>query len=633
MTRPVLLRRPLGAALLAVSLAGAFSVPASLAQAMAAAQPLCSTAHVLDGSHFEIDTDANLKVDGSAATCIDWLTGGTGTPLRITPKRDRASGSSDDSFGQGTSENDANPTIVTGSIPPNKSDLLTFGVYTETNTTPKFLELFWQRVNSPQGTTNMDFELNQKYCDPTASPTNCANNGSTETATPVRTTGDKLITYDLSKGGTVPTISIRNWGGSSWGSPTVISGGANPNALGSVNTSTIPSNQAGGAIPTGLGSLDPFTFGEAAISFNAIFPPGTSCRTFGSAYVKSRSSDSFTAELKDFIAPERVNITNCTSLTTTATTSATIGSQITDTAHLGGGVNPTGTITFTAFNNAQCSGTPVFTDTETVNGNGDYTTDPAFTPTAVGTYYWIASYSGDSNNTGSTTSCGDANESTRINKIQPAITTDLSADQVVIGGQVHDSATLTNHTPAAGGTVTYTVYSDMACTQGARSAGTLTVTNGVVPDSNTLTFPTIGTFWWQARYSGDANNESATSDCSSEPLEVVKAASELHTAPYMYPQDSATVSASSGGTPTGTVTFKLYGPGDTMCQGPIKFQQSVALDNAGKASTNNTSFWVDSSNDSASPYLWQVTYSGDATHEGKTGGCGDENATIQVTDN
>ncbi|MGW4163263.1 Ig-like domain-containing protein [Streptomyces sp. NPDC004788] len=628
MTRPVLLRRPLGAAFLAVSLAGAFSVPASLAQAMAAAaQPLCSTAHVLDGSHFEIDTNANLKVDGSAATCIDWLQGGTNTSLRITPKADKPSGSGDDSFGQGTAENDANPTIVTGSIPPNKSDLLNFGAYTETNTTPKFLELFWQRVQNPSGTTNMDFELNQKFCDTTATPTNCASNGPIETATPIRTPGDKLITYDLSKGGTVPTISIRNWGGSSWGSPTVISGGANPNALGSVNTSTINAADAGG-----LGKMDPYTFGEAAISFNAIFPPGTSCRTFGSAYVKSRSSDSFTAELKDFIAPERVNITNCTSLTTTATPSVTIGSSISDTAHLAGGDNPTGSITFTAFDNDQCSGTPVFTNTVTgVSGNGDYTSQP-FTPTQVGTYYWMASYSGDANNTGSTTPCRAANESSVVAKIRPTIATTLSASQVVIGGQVHDSATLSNHTATAGGTATYTVYSDNACTQDARDAGTVSVTDGVVPDSNSLTFPTIGTFYWQVRYSGDANNESAMSACTSEQLQVVKAASEIHTAPYMYPQDSTTVSATSGGVPTGNVTFQLYAPTDTTCSSDPVFEQTVPLNAAGKASTNNTTFWVDSSKDGPNPYLWKATYSGDDTHNGATTQCGDERATIQVTD-
>src|SRR5262249_9772742 len=152
-------------------------------------------------------------------------------------------------------------------------------------------------VQNPSGTTNMDFELNQKFCNPAATPTNCANNGSGVTPeTPVRTVGDRLVTYDLSNGGTVPPISIRIWSGSAWGNPTVISGGANALALGSVNTSAISATDGGP-----LGSQDPFTFGEASISFAALFPVGSGCTSLGSAYLKSRSSDSFSAALKDFV--------------------------------------------------------------------------------------------------------------------------------------------------------------------------------------------------------------------------------------------------------------------------------------------------------------------------------------------
>src|SRR5215217_3995497 len=199
----------------------------------------CTNTATLAGSAFEIDpapppaanTGANLKVD--TAGCIDWLND-SGTAMRdgVLAKNDKPTGTSDDSFGQGTAENNPNPTIVTGSIPPNKSDLKAFGVYTE----DQYLELFWSRVQNPSGTTNMDFELNQKFCDPTATPTNCANNGNGVTPeTPVRTDGDKLITYDLSQGGTNPTISIRTWDGSQWGPATLISGsGPNAQALGAV---------------------------------------------------------------------------------------------------------------------------------------------------------------------------------------------------------------------------------------------------------------------------------------------------------------------------------------------------------------------------------------------------------------
>jgi hypothetical protein len=102
--------------------------------------------------------------------------------------------------------------------------------------------------------------------------------------------------------------------------------------------------------------------------------------------------------------------------------------------------------------------------------------------------------------------------------VQPSIATTLSAETIEVGGTVHDSAALSGATSDAGGTVTYTVYTNNTCTQGAQSAGTKTVTNGVVPDSDPVTFNTVGDFYWQAVYSGDANNKPAISVCTSEHL-------------------------------------------------------------------------------------------------------------------
>src|SRR5215207_4485037 len=393
--------RPKPVAWAGVSIVGVLAMATIAFVGMASAQSTtCTTANVLAGSDFEIDTNANLKVDG-AAPCIDWLADGTGSAFKpgVKAQNDRPTGTSDDSFGQGTAENNPNPTIVTGSIPPNKSDLKAFGVYTE----DQYLELFWSRVQNPSGTTNMDFKLNQKVCDGTATPTNCANNGNGVTPeTPVRTDGDKLITYDLSQGGTNPTISIRKWTGSAWSPATVISGAADPDpdALGSINTSLIPANETGGVsggLTTALGSQDPFTFGEAAISFDALFGSGA-CGTFGSAYLKSRSSDSFNAEIKDFVAPEQVRISNCPSgLTTTATASTTVGEAISDTAHLTVGAGAGGTITFQLYSDSGCVNevTTGLSPVE-VDGPGDYPSGD-YTPALPGSYYWTASYSGDAN--------------------------------------------------------------------------------------------------------------------------------------------------------------------------------------------------------------------------------------------
>ncbi|HET6920097.1 MAG TPA: hypothetical protein VFI46_11610, partial [Jiangellaceae bacterium] len=214
----------------------------------------------LPGSDFEIDTDANLKVD-DAAPSIDWAS------VAETRKADVPSGSGDDSFGQGTKEDTAVPTVVSGSIPPQKSDLLNFGVYLETTATgARFLNLFWHRVQEPQGTTNMDFEFNQ-------SSTLSANG-----VTPVRTSGDLLVQYDLSRGGTSPTLFLSRWIDGSEGSTAADCEASNSlpcwdakvdltaqgDATGSINTSDIPAAES-----DGLGDISARTFGEAQLDFDA----------------------------------------------------------------------------------------------------------------------------------------------------------------------------------------------------------------------------------------------------------------------------------------------------------------------------------------------------------------------------
>ena len=159
----------------------------------------------LGDSNFEIDTNANLKVDG-AASAIDWNT------VNEIRKNDLPTGSTDDSFTQGTKEDTTNPTAEFGSIPPNKSDLKTFGIYTEeVSGDGNYLHLFWTRVQDPNGTTNMDFEFNQNKCayvdDALVSGSICDANG----ITPARIPGDLLIVYELSRGGTVPQLALFTW--------------------------------------------------------------------------------------------------------------------------------------------------------------------------------------------------------------------------------------------------------------------------------------------------------------------------------------------------------------------------------------------------------------------------------------
>lgn len=255
-------------------------------------------------SNFEIDLDANLKVDDAPKT--DWagLAEGPapgGPEIRAV---DEPTGANDDSYAGSAKENTVCPGEVTGSIPNNKSDLLTFHVNEEPGVGGAgYLNLAWSRVSEPSGTTLMSFEFNQ-------SETPCAVGPNL-----LRTVGDLLIEYEIDQGGAQAMIFYRTWGGSAWSNRIDITnthcddgaGGTNQCAVGTINTSMIPVAES-----DGIATVDkqPRTFGEAQIDLDLIFSPDD-CVSFGSAMLKSRASDSLTAQMKDFIAPVPIDLQNC----------------------------------------------------------------------------------------------------------------------------------------------------------------------------------------------------------------------------------------------------------------------------------------------------------------------------------
>ena len=403
----------------------------------------CATARGLNtggsNSNFEIDTNANLRSTAPVRAS-------TGSPAGPAPasgpvcsvKSDKPTGKTDDAFGQGSKEDSPNPTIVAGSIPHNKSDLKAFGTYQEASS-PQDLELFWSRVQQPEGTTNMDFELNQKFC---SNGSNCANNGRPETPQAHRRRqADHLRPRQRRNDPDHldPHLERIRMGRPDGDQRRLERHCAR---LGQHRLrSRVRQRRARAA--------GPFTFGEAAISFEALFGGSNGVHEPRSAYLKSRASDSFTAELKDFIAPLPV-------------TSPTAHRQHEPLGELGRG-----------------------------------------------------------------------------GRLRPRL------------------GELGNATANAGGTVTYTVYSDASCSQNPRDAGTKSVSNGIVPDSNDLVFNTAGTFYWQASYSGDADNLASTSPCTSEVL-VVALADPLIA--IVKDPDSQTIA--SGGTAEFSITVTNTGERD-----------------------------------------------------------------------
>jgi uncharacterized repeat protein (TIGR01451 family) len=314
----------------------------------------------------------------------------------------------------------------------------------------------------------------------------------------------------------------------------------------------------------------------------------------------------------------------------TAATSGTIGAPVHDVATLSGATaNAGGTITFKAWgpsDTPDCTGAPLFTDTVAVNGPGNYTSGD-FTPDTAGTYYWIASYSGDVNNQPSTGSCGDQGETSTIAKQPTGIVT--AATSGTIGDPVHDIATLSGATTNAGGTITFEAWGPSVlpdCSGQPAFSVTVNVDGPGNYNSGDFTPDTAGSYYWIASYSGDVNNKPSTGTCGDEgeTSNIAKATPEIVTTQDPASgsigdtyKDQATLSGSIGQDGNGTITFNLYN--NDSCTGEPLHTETVSVDANG---TFETPAGV--TLDTAGTYYWVATFSGDSNNQPATSGCADE---------
>jgi hypothetical protein len=219
-------------------------------------------------------------------------------------------------------------------------------------------------------------------------------------------------------------------------------------------------------------------------------------------------------------------------ISTQASAGGPVGTSVTDVATVSGGNNPTGTVTFRLFSDAACAA-QVFASTN-VLGAGGTATSGSFPPASQGTYYWTAVYNGDLNNRPATSACGAANESVTIGKASPSISTQASLGGL-LGAPVRDVATLAGGLSPTG-TVTFRLFSDASC-----DTQVFASTNPVPATSGWFTPTAAGTYRWTAVYSGDANNNGATSPCNA-------------------PNESVTISPFQAPPATQTVSGDFTGP-------------------------------------------------------------------------
>ena len=313
----------------------------------------------------------------------------------------------------------------------------------------------------------------------------------------------------------------------------------------------------------------------------------------------------------------------------TTASNATLGEGIHDTATLSGGVNPGGTITFNAYGpgDTGCTATAVFTTNVNVTKNGSYES-ASFAPTAAGEYRWTAVYSGDANNKGATSACNAANETSSVNKAGPAISTE--ATDITVGGKIHDTATLSGG-QGPGGTITFEAFGPADATCGSTAAFTKTVTVSGNGEYGSTDFEPkeAGTYRWVVTYSGDANNKGATSACN--------AANETSTVAQATPtiatqatdttiggevHDTATIAGGVG--PTGTITFRVFGPGDTTCSATVVHTSTVTVNANGSYESEAIT------PAEAGTYRWTAEYSGDGNNKAATSACNAANETSTV---
>ncbi len=193
-----------------------------------------------------------------------------------------------------------------------------------------------------------------------------------------------------------------------------------------------------------------------------------------------------------------------------------------------------------------------------------------------------------------------------------------------IGPAIKDHAELAG-TASASGTITFSLFGpeDPRC-EGAAIHSSVVAVKGDGSYASGEFFPSAtGTYTYVAHYSGDAENEAVSTACGT-PAQLVT----------VTPATPAIATVSSGSSPlgggifdtarllggfepTGTVTFRLFGPGDTSCTVPLASFDVPLVEAPRVKSPVYTTL-------AEGQYRWIAGYSGDARNQATSGNCGEE---------
>jgi hypothetical protein len=359
------------------------------------------------------------------------------------------------------------------------------------------------------------------------------------------------------------------------------------------------------------------------------------------------------------VAPSAMAATPTSTSTFVDPSTIYLGQSFQDTAF----VNPAtdGSVDFAVYgpDDPTCSQPPVLTSgpNPVVFSDPDASaTSDAFTPTATGVYQVVATYSGSATYDPSAGACGDPNEQVTVNpRNTVTISTNVSSSTAEQGAFFTDTATLDNGNRGLTGTVTFDVYGpdDANCT--GKPESTYTSFNQVFYPDDSASVESAdfqahspGTYRVVASYSGDYANAPVTGACTDPNEQVQVSPAVMHTLVSVdqiavgsgFSDTASFYQPPESGTPTGTVTFDVYGPGDSTCTSAPAHTSTVPVqDLSGQITPEGSSYpdatyGADSDTyvpQSGGDYQVIATYNGDASHPALAGACGDPNEQIHVT--
>ncbi|MDA8384755.1 MAG: Ig-like domain repeat protein [Actinomycetota bacterium] len=322
-------------------------------------------------------------------------------------------------------------------------------------------------------------------------------------------------------------------------------------------------------------------------------------------------------------------------------TSATVttGAAVYDTAQLSGSgsaLPPTGSVTYSLYKGSCETGSLIASSVVGLTTTGAVLDSPTSPPLGAGSYYYLASYSGDANYSPSTASC----EPFTVSKAQASVSTTpyLEGGNPVVGSSATVPAVVYDTAEVSGvqgfvpsGSVTFTLYDNAgvgtngACTGTAeQTTSVATLSNGAA-QSASFNIASSGNYGFSVQYGGDSNYMQSQGSCEvfsfgTSPTVATTTIYDASTSPPLATSttkvgtsvyDTATVTAGGSSVTAGSVTFDFFANG--ACTGTAVSSSGALASGVATSATTGAL--------AAGTYSFLAVYNGNSTYGASTATC------------